>query len=176
MRVVQLDPEALLKALTAGGVDFVVTGGVAAILRGDIVTTEDADIVPRDTGANFKALAQVLASLNSRLMVAINELQPAAVDVPVTAEMLEGLTAGRFLTEHGVLDVAIWRADGTSYEYWSRAATPVVLANGAHVMVAALDDLIASKAEANRPTGRYALARLRVARDILGDGERTQRE
>lgn len=175
MRVVQLDPEALLKALADGGVDFVVTGGIAAILRGDIVMTEDADIVPRDSRTNFEALAHVLASLNSRLIVAINELQPATVDVPITAETFAGLTAGRFLTEHGVLDVALWRADGTSYDYWARRATPVVLTNRAHVMVAALDDLIASKAEASRPMGRYELARLRAARDILGDREQTQR-
>ena len=176
MRVVQLDAEALLTALVDGGVDFVVTGGIAAILRGDIVTTEDADIVPHDSRTNFEALAQVLATLHSRLIVAINELEPATVDVPITAEVFAGLTAGRFLTDQGVLDVALWRADGTSYDYWARRATRVVLANGAHLMVAALDDLIASKAEASRPMARYALTRLRAARDILGDSEQTQRQ
>ena len=176
MRVIQLDPEVLLKAVVDGGVEFIVIGGIAAILRGDIVTTEDADIAPRDTRANLQALAQVLASLNSRLLVAINELQPAAVDMPITGDTLAGLTSGRFLTEHGVLDVALWRADGTSYEYWAQRATPVNLANGARVVVAALDDLIASKAEASRPTGRYALARLCAARDILGDSDQAQRQ
>lgn len=174
MRVVQLDPEALLKALVDGGVDFVLVGGVAAILRGDIITTEDADIVPRDSRDNFEALAHVLTSLNARLLVAINDLEPATVGLPITANTFAELTSGRFLTEHGVLDVGLWRADGTSYEYWAQRAAPVDLANGARVVVAALDDIIASKAEASRPMGRYALARLRAARDIRGQSDQAE--
>lgn len=168
MRAVQLDPEELLKALTDGGVDFVVIGGIAALLRGDIVTTEDVDVAPRHTPDNFAALAQVLNKLQAPLMVSINELDPATLDLPVTANTFTGLTSARFLTEHGVLDVALRRADGRSYEHWETRASPVVLTNGAHVLVAALDDIIASKAEASQPVGRYALARLRTARDLLG--------
>lgn len=166
LTLVQLDPEALLKALSDGGVEFVVIGGIAAILRGDIVTTEDTDTTVRHSRRNFEALARVLDELEARLLVAINEREQGIVDVPITADTFPPLTSGRFLTKHGILDVVL-RPDGvTDYEDWASRATTVVLSNGAEVKVAALDDIIASKAAANRPKDQYALARLRALRDL----------
>lgn len=99
------------------------------------------------------------------------ELEQATVDAPITADTFPSLTSARFLTRHGVVDVVL-RPDGVNrYEDWAARATTVVLSNGARVKVAALDDIIASKAAANRPKDQYALARLRALRDILSASE-----
>ncbi len=167
LRKVQLDPEALLKALVEGGVDFVVIGGIAAILRGDIVGTEDADATVRRSGENFERLARVIQELDGRLLVALSDRDVATVDVPVTAETFHPLTSGRFLTTHGILDIVL-RPDGVSdYEQWAAGASALRLSNGVEVQVASLDDIIASKAAANRPKDQYALARLRALRELL---------
>ena len=159
------DPEALLGALVDGGVDFVVIGGIAAILRGDIAGTEDTDTTVRRSQANFTALVKVLRAIDARLLVALNDHEVGTVNVPVTAETFAPLTCARFLTKHGILDVVL-RPDGVpEFEQWASGATPVTLSNGVEVQVASLDDVIASKTAANRPKDQYALARLRALRD-----------
>jgi hypothetical protein len=171
LTLVQLDPEALLKALVDGGVEFVVIGGIAAILQGDSTTTEDTDTTVRHSQRNFEALAAVLGGLDARMLVAMNDRDVATVDVPITADTFPPLTSGRFLTRYGVLDVVL-RPDGVSdFEQWASRATLVTLANGAKVQVASLDDIIASKTAANRPKDQYALARLRALREILAEKE-----
>ncbi len=164
---VQLDPEALLTALAHGSVDFVVIGGIAAILHGDVAATEDTDTTVRRSEANFRALAQALRGLEARLLVAVDEKQLATLDVPITAETFAPLTSGRFLTRHGVLDIVL-RPDGVGdFDQWAANATTVVLSSGAEVRVASLDDIILSKSAANRPKDHYALARLRALRELV---------
>ena len=167
LTLVRLDPEALLSALARGGVDFVVIGGIAAVLHGDPMGTEDVDTTIRRTSENIEALVRVLREIDARLLVALNERDVATVDVPITIETFAPFTSGRFLTRHGVLDIVL-RPDGIpEYQQWVQNATTVALATGVEVQLASLDDVIASKAAANRPKDQYALARLRALRDFL---------
>jgi hypothetical protein len=53
--------------LAQGQVEFVIVGGVSAILQGAQVTTMDLDICYRRTPENIARLAQVLAPLQPRL-------------------------------------------------------------------------------------------------------------
>ena len=171
LALVGFDPEALLGALVDGAVDFVVIGGIAAILRGDIAGTEDTDTTVRRSQANFAALAKVLRTLDAHLLVALNDREVGTVNVPVTAETFASLTSARFLTQHGILDVVL-RPDGVpEFEQWAARATPVTLSNGVEVQVASLDDVIASKTAANRPKDQYALARLHALRDAQARGD-----
>jgi len=50
----------LLPALTAGGVEFILIGGVAAIVHGSARLTYDVDIVYGRNAENFKRLAKTL--------------------------------------------------------------------------------------------------------------------
>ncbi len=59
------DLAALLRALVAGGVEFVVVGGVAAVLHGAPITTRDLDIVPSRDRDNVERLAQVRGELET---------------------------------------------------------------------------------------------------------------
>jgi hypothetical protein len=55
-----------LEALTRHGVDFVVVGGVAAILEGTPITTLDLDVVYDAEVGNVERLATALTSIGAR--------------------------------------------------------------------------------------------------------------
>jgi hypothetical protein len=57
----------MIVRLTEGGVEFVVVGGVSAVLQGVPITTIDLDVCYRRTPTNIALLAQVLAPLQPRL-------------------------------------------------------------------------------------------------------------
>lgn len=67
MTSVDFDPEKMLSALAAEGVDFVLTGGMAAILHGDVGVTVDLDVVPERDGPNLERLAQALRTLGAHI-------------------------------------------------------------------------------------------------------------
>ena len=56
----EFDPGELLRRLVAAGVDFVVIGGIAAVLHGSARLTRDLDIVFAPDAGNLEALARVL--------------------------------------------------------------------------------------------------------------------
>jgi hypothetical protein len=61
------DPLALLDALNAAGVEYVVIGGAAAVLHGAPVTTQDLDIVHRLTPENAARLERVLRAIHATI-------------------------------------------------------------------------------------------------------------
>lgn len=61
------DLAGLVSALNAGGVQFVVIGGVAVGAHGHIRATEDLDIVPDPDRDNLDRLGNVLVGLDARL-------------------------------------------------------------------------------------------------------------
>ncbi len=164
---VRFDPELLLTSLAQSGVAFVVIGGIAAILHGDIEATGDADTTVQASQENLELLAEALRNLDARLLVTLNDSDVAAIDVPITAATFSPLTSGRFLTKYGVLDVVL-RPDGVpDYEQWAEDAGEVALESGATVLVASLDDIIRSKAAADRPKDHDDLPRLKALRRLL---------
>ena len=165
------EPALLLKALVDGGVDFVVIGGIAALLHGDDAATSDTDTTVRATPANLQALVDVITALEGRLLVPVNERQEATVDVAVTAETFSALTSARFLTRYGVLDVVLQPDGIADYQRWRQAAT-IVHIEGVGVAVAALGDVIASKEAAGREKDRNALPRLRALRRMIDELDR----
>lgn len=79
------DLPALLAKLCDSGIEFIIVGGVAAVLQGAPITTTDLDIVHRRTPANVVRLLDVLRELDAimRYDMARRNLRP-------TAEMLAG--------------------------------------------------------------------------------------
>lgn len=59
------DPLALLDALNADGVEYVVVGGAAAVLHGAPVTTQDLDIVHRLSPENIGRLQRCLSRMHA---------------------------------------------------------------------------------------------------------------
>ena len=56
----------ILEKLAGHGVDFILVGGVAAILEGAPVSTFDLDIMVRPTSGDRDRLLEVLRELNAR--------------------------------------------------------------------------------------------------------------
>lgn len=75
-------PEELMDALVAGGVHFILIGGLAVGVHGVVRATRDMDIVPDPDPANLTRLAAVLGELD--------------------AEQIGVLEAGRGRTRHRV--------------------------------------------------------------------------
>jgi predicted nucleotidyltransferase len=63
----ELDVERILGVLTSHGVDFVVIGGVAALLHGSATFTQDVDVCFATDETNLTALGRALLELDARL-------------------------------------------------------------------------------------------------------------
>ena len=140
-----LDPEQLLRRLTAAGVDFVVIGGMALVLAGSARLTRDLDIVfPPDDG-NLDALGSLLCDLDAKLR-GVSEDVPFAPD----GRTIRNVQLLTLVTSLGWLDVHR-EVDGMpKYEVLRRRAERVRLGDFS-VLVAAPDDVIAMKQAAGRP-------------------------
>jgi predicted nucleotidyltransferase len=158
----ELDAARIMRALTERGVDFVVIGGIAAVLHGSARNTFDLDICFATDAANLEALGDVLISLAARLR---------GVDdgpfVPNAAALrrVEVLTLS---TEAGDLDVLARPAGAPRFETLRRRADRLDL-GGFRVLVASVEDLIAMKSAAGRPKDRATVAELEAIRRLRED-------
>lgn len=158
---VSFEPDRLLRGLAEADVRFVVIGGMAALIHGDIVGTADLDAAVAEDEANLRRLVRLLAALGARLLVEVGRGALATIEQPVDVAWFRRMASVRLLTVHGVLDVVL-EADGMGrYPAWQRRAVPVDL-DGYQVEVAALEDVIRSKRAAGRPKDVAALPRLEV--------------
>lgn len=63
----EFDPVRMLTALQEADVRFVLVGGMAAILHGDVGVTIDLDVVPEREPENLDRLATALRALDARI-------------------------------------------------------------------------------------------------------------
>ena len=139
-----LDVERLLGCLSGRGVDYVVVGGIAAVLWGSPRNTFDLDVCPATDSGNLEALGKALVELEARLR-GIEEDVPFSPDVRALAQV-ELLTLD---TIAGPLDI-LMRPDGApAYERLRKGATRVDI-GAVSVLVASIADLIAMKRAAGR--------------------------
>jgi hypothetical protein len=145
------DLDALLLELTSAGVEFVIVGGVAAVLQGAPVTTLDLDIVHRRTPENVERLLGVLRRLDAvmRYDLANRGLRP-------TAEMLSGRGQLNLSTSLGPLDPLCELHEGQGYEELL-AHADLVTDDGLSLHVLNLPTLIEIKVRAGRAKDRLML-------------------
>jgi len=144
----------LLRSLVEGNVDFIVVGGVAAVLEGAPVSTFDLDIVYSLNEANIDRLAGVLDEL-----VAVY-VDPGGRTIRPTVERLRGGGHHLLRTKHGRLDVmgSVGAALGyTDLLKRSRIRT----IHEMEILVLTLEALIITKESAGRPKDRAVLDLLR---------------
>jgi predicted nucleotidyltransferase len=137
-------PTELLKALAAGSVDFVVIGGIAAVVHGSARLTQDLDIMYSKEPANLDALGRVLVQLGGRL-------RGVTDDVPfVPDERTLGRTTILTLdTKAGPLDLLTDPPGAPRYEQLRQAAGRTSV-GGVPVLIASIDHLVAMKVAAGR--------------------------
>ena len=150
------NPAAMLEVLASHNVAYVLIGGYAALLQGSGMATIDIDIVPDRTTTNLANLAAALKDLDARIRAAGTDGLPFSV----SAEFLQGVNILNLTTRFGDLDLAFSPAGfSTGFESLREGATAMTIAS-LTVLVASLDDVIASKEAAGRDKDFEALPQL----------------
>jgi hypothetical protein len=160
----EFDARGILVRLAAGGVDFVVIGGIAMIMTGYGRATRDLDIVFAGDPANLEALGKVLVDLEAKLRGVDDEI-PFVAD----AQTLAGIQLLTLETKLGWLDLHRLVPGIRSYEALRARAQRVRLGDWS-VLVASVDDLIAMKRAAGRPQDQIDLEALNVIKRLSRAG------
>lgn len=137
----------VLAALEETGLEALVVGSVAAVLQGSPVTTQDLDLLVRNTPSNrqkIERLGQRLGARPREVSALTNVLRIDASSAPV--------------------DLLFDRLPG-NLSFQSLRARSISIDLGGHTaVVATLEDIIASKEAAGRPKDQ---AQLPILRDTL---------
>ena len=132
--------------LEAHGVDYVLIGGLAAVLHGSTAMTNDADIVPDDDPANVERLGVALADLKARLRVDGN---PDGVEFDPHPSLIASMAMLNLTTRCGDLDLT-FTPSGLDGYVGVRKRSVTFEVGELQIQVASLADIIRSKEAANR--------------------------
>lgn len=154
---------ALLDALLAAEVEFVVIGGLAAVLHGAPVVTADIDIVHRRTPDNIARLLGVLLPLRARA-------RGDSRNLPPTSSALSGRGHILLDTDWGPVNVLCEIGVGQDYD-WLQPRSEVIGRGERSVRIVTLPTLIELKQAANRPKDRLAIPILMATLDARTRGE-----
>ncbi len=147
---------AILRRLHDHQVEFVVVGGMAGIIHGSSIVTEDLDVCAPFTTENLSRLLAALQDSNPRHRMMTH--RPPLSDDPDTLATFKNLY---LQSDLGQLDILSAIDEVGSYEYVRRRSTAVDL-GGLALRVLNLDALIRAKAAMSRPKDRQALAELQA--------------
>ena len=153
----------LLRSLQSSGVEFVVVGGVAAVIEGAPITTLDLDIVYRTDPENIQRLQKALVDLEARYR------DPAGRVIVPTVESLGRNRVNLLETSAGLLDALQeigdqWRHDELAARSSQRSVGDLA------VLVLELSAVIESKEAAARPKDQAMLPVLRETLRLKTDG------
>ena len=157
------DSEAILKALVAAGAEFIVVGGVCAVLHGAPVSTFDLDLVYSRDPVNLGRSEKVL-----REMGAFYREKPR---VRPTAALLDSSGHHLLMTEFGPLDLLGSTVGGAGYAELMEHTEPVDLGEGIRVLILDLATLIQMKETLGRERDRAMLPILRRTLEERGRGK-----
>jgi hypothetical protein len=161
-----LDIQRIIEAFDRHGVEHLIVGGVAANLHGAIRPTGDLDALTRATRQNFDRVAGALLELGAFLRVGrLSDDEARKLPVVIDATMLAQSQISTWRTDAGDLDIlhSIPDREGhrVGYDELATRAHEIRTDTGIVLLVAALDDIIASKEWTDRPKDRDALPELR---------------
>ncbi len=151
----------LLAALATEHLEAVLIGNAAAAIHGAPVTTLDFDFMFRETPANMRKLKRVAAALDATILrpyYPVSRLYRMAHDA-------SGLQADFMPVIHGV----------RSFE-GLKARAAVRDLHGHTMLIASLDDIIASKRAAGRSHDLAVLPVLEELRESLGASDEAPRK
>lgn len=157
----RFSPKAMLRALTGGGVRFIVIGGLAAQAHGSSSLTGDLDLCYQRSPENLERLAAVLRGL-----AAVRRGDPAFAAFPLDARALRAGDVFTLATSGGILDLLGNPDPGMTYDILLPNAIEIPV-DGETVRVAGLDDLMAMKRAAGRPKDRIELEILGALREEI---------
>lgn len=147
----------ILRVLARPDVDFIIVGGVSAVLHGAPVTTFDLDVVHARNHANIARLLSALGELD-----AVYRAQPDRLLRPVESH-LAGPEHQLLLTKFGPLDVLGMIGRSRPWEDLLAQTSGMEIEPGCAVLVLGLETLIAVKEELGFPKDTAVLPLLRQA-------------
>jgi len=153
----------ILKILSRHEVEFILVGGIAAILEGVPISTFDLDVVFLRTDENLQHLLAALLELDARY------LDPAGRHIVPDAAKLASLRMHRLVTSLGPLDVMETIGTGLAYADLIDD-TRISELGGFSVRVLGLATVIRSKEQANRDKDRATLPILRRTLRLKREG------
>ena len=145
----------ILELLNKHEVEFIVVGGVAAVIQGAPVTTFDLDTVVQIGEDNAHRLSLALDELDARYREHQSAIRPTKEDILAGGHLL-------LLTRAGPLDVLGFIGDKNRYEDLVQHSTEVSMTIGTF-RVLDLDELIRQKKISDRPKDRAMLELLEEA-------------
>lgn len=150
----ELQFDEALRILARNEVEFVVVGGIAAILQGSPLSTQDVDVVYRCSEENNIRLAAALQELEAHYF------DPAGRHIEPNISRLNSMRMHLLKTKCGRLDVL--RTIGEDLAYHDLVARSHVLDIAEfRVRVLDLETIIETKQYADRPKDQYQLLFLR---------------
>jgi hypothetical protein len=147
----------ILKVLTRHRVDFIIVGGVSAVLHGAPVATFDLDVVHSRAPENVALLLSALEELE-----AVYRAQPER-NLRPGASHLSGPGHQLLLTKFGPLDVLGMIGKSRTWNDLRYSARAMEIDPGAEVLVLDLETQIAVKEELGSPKDTAVLPVLRQA-------------
>ena len=159
MAETETDFAAILEVLAGHEVEFIVVGGVCAVLLGAPVATFDLDIVHSRTEENLDRISSALNELDAHYRDHLpRQIRPAR---PALARSGHHLLATRF----GPLDVLGSIGEDEDYSTLLSRAEHVRIGRDIDVRILDLDALIEVKQKAGRPKDNYMLEILRAMKE-----------
>lgn len=148
----------ILEILNQHHVEYIVVGGVAAVIHGAPMTTFDLDTLVRVERANAEQLIDALAELDARFREHRSEIKPSIEDVLAGGHLL-------LMTNAGPLDVLGFIGDHERYDDLIDATTEIRTSMGP-LRVLNLEALIEQKKRMDRPKDRAAIELLEAVLQV----------
>lgn len=164
----EFDPERILKTLNRHDVRYVIIGGLAAVVLGAPIVTNDVDICYERTNENMARLVEALQELNATLRVAkVDEELPFVFE----ARTLAAGDSFTFTTDAGALDILGTPRGTSGFDDLYASGAEYDFGSGLIARVADIDDVVRMKEAAGRPKDEVHLHQLAVLKEILEEAE-----
>ena len=144
-------------------VEFVIVGGVAAVLHGGSRATFDLDVVPSLAPESWRAAVDLLWSRGARPRIPepLERIRDVAQVRRWRRE--KGMLALNFRTDDGATEVDLLVGESEAFDDLRRRAIEVTV-DARTFLVASIDDLIAMKRRAGRPQDLLDISELQHLR------------
>jgi predicted nucleotidyltransferase len=156
----------ILHRLNRSGVDYVVIGGMAAVLHGSAIATNDVDICIFAADESFRKIVAAFADVHPRY-----RMSPDKPLVTPDHPWPTGAKNFYLLTDIGQLDI-LGEVPGIGDFNFIRDKTIEFDFGTMKCRVLDIPTLIASKQQANRPKDRQSIAELSVILKRLNESRR----
>ena len=156
----------ILNALHDRRVDFVIAGGVAAVLHGGSRVTFDLDVVPSLTPDSWETAVDLLWGLGARPRIPVPLERIRDVEHVRRWRREKGMLALNFRTLDGSTEVDLLVGESDAFDELKQRAVEVKV-DRRTFFVASIDDLISMKQRAGRPQDLLDIAELRKIQERL---------